>query len=151
MPRRNDIWGVLAITAFLPGVGIAARAQISADPPYHLSHLRGMFVDAKGKPIPGAAVTLDQDDKVKYSTQTDRSGRFEIKHVIGHFWLHVDKKGYSTVGRQVVVGLEALTYLRGSTLYMIAGPGACTDDCSKVFTSKDKFEDAIRRSTAQNN
>jgi hypothetical protein len=122
-------------------------AQIDPPRPYHLSHLRGVFVDAKGNPIEGAAVTLDQDDQVKYSTRTDRTGRFEIKHVYGHYWLHVDSKGYSTLGREVLVGLDGLSYLHTSTLYMIAGPGACTDDCSSVFTSRSKFDQALRRNT----
>jgi hypothetical protein len=103
-----------------------------------------VFVDAKGKPIPGAAVTLDQDNQVKFSTRTDRAGRFEIKHAAGRFWLHLHENGYAPVDRQVIVGIEAVSYLHGSTLYMIAGPGACTDDCSKVFTRKDRFQQAIR-------
>jgi hypothetical protein len=141
----------LALALFVTSGSAAAWAQISADPPYHLSHLRGVFVDEKGNPIAAAAVTLDQDDRVKYSTQTDRTGRFEIKHVAGHYRLHVDKKGYSTVDRAVIVGLEAAAYLHGATLYVIAGPGACTDDCSTVFTSKGKFEQAIRENTARYN
>ncbi len=145
MPRRNDIPKILAAVALVSAAGVAVRAQIEAPRPYHVSRLRGLYVDYKGNPIPGATVTLDQDDVVKYSTQTDRAGRFEIRHALGRYSLHVDKKGYSTVDRQVVVGLEAVTYLHGSTLYVIAGPGACTDDCSTVFTSRGKFEKAIRR------
>ena len=152
--RQRSIWlrcffdiGWLAMLVL--AICTAARAQISVDKPYHLSHVRGVFVDAKGNPIPGAAVTLDQDDRVKYSTRTDGAGQFEIKHVSGRFWLHLHAQGYSPVGRQVVVGLEAETYLHGSTLYMIAGPGACSDDCAKVFTSKGKFEQAIRDYTAR--
>jgi hypothetical protein len=154
-PRRG-FWlrSFLGVTCFLcltsGFMTGAVRAQISIDPPYHLAHLRGVFVDAKGNPIPDAAVTLDKDDKVMYSTRTDRAGRFEIKHVTGRFGLHVDRKGYSAVDRQVIVGLEAETYLHGSTLYMIAGPGACTDDCSKVFTSKGKFDQVIRSNTGHN-
>jgi putative transposase len=149
--RSHRIVKGMMIAALMLGAGsgmsVPARAQLSADPPYHLSHLRGIFVDAKGNPIPGAALTLDQNDKVICSTTTNQAGKFEIKHVSGHFWLHVDKKGYSTVDRQVIVGLEAETYLHGSTLYVIAGPGACSDDCSTVFTSKAKFEQAIRSYT----
>ncbi|HVU47157.1 MAG TPA: carboxypeptidase-like regulatory domain-containing protein [Terracidiphilus sp.] len=124
----------------------SVSAQITGPAPYHLARLRGVFVDAKGNPIQGAAVTLDRDDKSLYSTTTDRSGKFEIKHASGHYWLHVNKKGFSTVAREVVVG-EALTYLHNETLYVIAGPGACSDDCSSIFTSKSKFEHAIRRNT----
>jgi hypothetical protein len=136
------------LTGFVTSV--AAQAQIAAPRPYHLAHVRGVFVDAKGNPIPGAAITLAKDDKVMYSTRTDRAGRFEIKHVTGRYRLHLDRTGYAMVDRQVIVGLEAATYLHGSTLYMIAGPGACSDDCSKVFTSKGKFDQAIRENTRHN-
>ena len=147
MLRKNNIRNILAIAASVLAMAAVAQAQIAAPAPYHLAHLRGVFVDAKGNPIPDAAVTLDQDDKVLYSTKTDRAGKFEIKHVSGRYWLHVNKKGYSTVGREVIVGVEALTYLHSATLYVIAGPGACSDDCSSVFTSKSKFNQAIRRNT----
>ena len=146
MPRRNYIRKLLAIAALLLATAAAAHAQIEAPVPYHLPHVRGVFVDAKGNPIEGAAVTLDRDDKVRYSTKTDRAGRFAIKHASGRYRLHVNMKGYSTDEREVVVG-EALTYLHSGTLYMIAGPGACSDDCSSVFTSKSKFDRAIRRNT----
>ena len=129
--------------------GAPVRAQISVNPPYHMARLRGVFVDAKGNPIAGAAVTLDQNDQAKYSASTDGTGRFDIKHISGRFWLHLHAKGYAPVGRQVVIGLEAEPYLHGSTLYIIAGPGGCSDDCSTVFTSKGKFERAIRDYTAR--
>jgi hypothetical protein len=135
-------WFVLAAVVLTPVA--PASAQIAADPPFHLAHLKGIYTDSHGSPIADATVTLDQDDRVKYSTRTDRAGRFEIKHVVGRYWLHVHRDGFAPVGRQVIVGLEAATYLHGSTLYMIAGPGACTDDCSKVFTSKGRYEQAIR-------
>jgi Carboxypeptidase regulatory-like domain len=147
MQRRNNIPKILVIAALVVATGITARAQVAPPSPYHLARLRGVFVDEKGNPIPDAVVTLDQNEKAIYSTQTDRAGKFEIKHVSGRFWLHVDKKGYSTLNREVVVGVEAVTYLHGETLYVIAGPGACSDDCSQVFTSKDKFDKAIRKNT----
>ncbi len=135
------------IAALFMAMATAAHAQLSMEGPYHLAHVRGVFVDAKGNPIQGAAVTLDRDDKVLRSTTTDPSGRFEIKHASGHYRLHINIKGYSPVSREVVVG-EAVTYLEhGGMLYLIAGPGACSDDCSSVFTSKTKFEHAIRRNT----
>jgi hypothetical protein len=150
MPHQAEISRSLAFAMAALTMAVMASAQIEAPRPYHLAHMRGVFVDAKGNPIQGAAVTLDKDDHVIYSTRTDRAGRFEIKHVSGRYRLHVDMKGYSTVDRQVIVGLEAETYLHGSTLYVIAGPGACTDDCSKVFTSRGKFDEAIREDTRRN-
>jgi hypothetical protein len=148
MPLRDNIPKLLLLAASLITMATAAQAQIEAPSPYHLAHLRGVFVDEKGNPIPGAAVTLDRGGKVMYTTATDRAGRFEIKHVSGRYRLHVEMKGYSTVSREVIVGVEALTYLRSKTLYMIAGPGACSDDCTSIFTSKSQFDHAVRRNTA---
>jgi hypothetical protein len=146
LARTRVIRNIVMVAASVMTTG-SAQAQIATPAPYHLTHVRAVFVDAKGHPIPGAAVTLDRDDKVFYSTTTDAAGRFEIKHASGHYRLHVDKKGYSTVSREVVVGVEMLTYLHNETLYVIAGPGACSDDCSSVFTSRSKFDQAIRRNT----
>jgi hypothetical protein len=123
---------------------VLAHAQITVPAPYHLSHLRGIFVDEKGNPITDAAVTLDRDDKTLYSTTTDGAGRFEIRHVSGRYWLHIKKIRYSPIGRDVIIGVDAAAYLHSANLYIIAGPGACSDDCSAVFTSKDKFEKEIR-------
>jgi hypothetical protein len=138
---------ILMSAAMVSVVTVPALAQIATPAPYHLAHLRGVFVDAKGNPIEDAAVTLDRDDRTLDSTRTDRTGKFEIKHASGRYWLRINKKGYAPVDREVIVGVEAMTYLHGETLYIIAGPGACSDDCSAVFTSKGKFEQAIRRNT----
>lgn len=150
--RQRSFW----LRCFLGGavllaLGPGASGQVAGPAPFHVSHLRGVYVDGRGNPIAGAAVTLVQDDKVKYSARTDRAGRFEIKHATGRFQLHVDMKGQSPVSRQVLVGIEAETYLHGAMLYVIAGPAACSDDCSKVFTSKDKFEKALRENKEPHN
>jgi hypothetical protein len=138
------------LVAALAALGaIAARAQLDLPGPMHLAHLHGVFVNEKGDPIPGAAVTLERDQKVLYSTKTDAAGKFVFKHVSGHYWLHVNANGYSQLNREVIVGLEALTYLRPDTLYVIAGPGACTDDCCTVLKSRDEFDKAIRRNKGQ--
>jgi hypothetical protein len=90
-------------------------------------------------------VTLVRDGDTRYRTKTDGSGRFSFDHVYGHYSLHIEKSDdYSQLSREVVVG-EAATVLRNNTLYVIAGPGACTDDCSSVFTRKGDFENAVRR------
>jgi len=141
---------ILATAALVSAMAAPALAQIETPAPYHLAHLRGVFVDAKGNPIEDAAVTLDHDDKILYSTKTDHTGKFEIKHASGRYWLRINKKGQSPVDREVIVGVEAVTYLHSETLYIVAGPGACSADCSAVFTSKGKFEQAIRRNTGHN-
>jgi hypothetical protein len=146
--RQSSLLALLLNFLLLAASALVAHAQVAGPEPYHLAHLRGFFVDEKGNPISNAAVTLDQNDKVVYSTQTNSSGRFEMKHVDGRYWLHVHSNGYSTVNREVIVGVEALTYLHSETLYIIAGPGACSDDCSSIFTSKTQFDHAIRKNTA---
>jgi hypothetical protein len=138
--ERTALAVMLSMSTF-----IAAHGQISAPAPYRISHLRGVYVDDKGNPVADAAVTLDRDDKVLYSTKTDAAGRFEIKRASGRYWLHINKIGYSQINRDVIIGVDAAAYLHSATLYIIAGPGACSDDCSAVFTSKAKFEQAIRK------
>ncbi|MGB6687771.1 MAG: carboxypeptidase-like regulatory domain-containing protein [Terracidiphilus sp.] len=124
---------------------VTAHAQLDPPGPFHIAHLHGVYVNAKGDPISGAEVTLQQNDKIMFTTRTDRTGHFAFKHVSGRFSLRANIKGYSPLDREVIVGLEALTYLYSETLYVIAGPGACSDDCSSVFTSRDKFDKAIQR------
>jgi hypothetical protein len=134
------------VAAFLVLVTVvAASAQLSRPSPYHLARLRGIYADQKGNPLAGAAVTLDRDDKTFYSTTTNAAGKFEIKHVSGRYILRINRAGNSPVGRDVIVGVEAATYLMSSTLYILAGPAACSDDCSAVFTSKDKFDKEIQK------
>jgi hypothetical protein len=144
MQRRIDMQKMLFAVAMTLS-SVTAHAQLDPPGPFHLARLHGVYVNAKGDPIQGAQVTLQQNDKVVYATKTDAAGRFAFRHVSGHFWLHVNAKGYAQLDREVIVGLEALTYLRTDTLYVIAGPGACSDDCCTVFRSRSKFDEAIRR------
>jgi len=134
---------------FLTVVSLGASgllwAKVASQSPLHLWRLHGFFMNPAGKPIENVEVTLQRDGAVVYSTKTDASGRFAFDHVYGRYSLHIERSdGYSQLSREVIVG-EAATMLRSNTLYVIAGPGACTDDCSSVFTSKSDFEKAVRR------
>ena len=131
--------------AWLPPCQVA-RAQPDVPKPIHLFHLRGVVVNPKGEPVPNADVTLLRDDKEAFSTQTDGAGRFDFEHVDGHFLFRVKTAKYSVAARNVVVEFE-MSALRRTTLYVILGPGACSDDCSSVFTRKSEFDQAIRRNT----
>lgn len=114
----------------------------------HLWRLRGFYMDAKGKPIENVEVTLLRDGTVRYRTRTDAAGRFAFEHVAGRYRMQIEKTSdHSLLSREVIVGLETATILKRKTLYVIAGPGACTDDCSSVYTSKDDFDKAVRRNT----
>ena len=146
MRRRSRGTMLIAALAALGAVW-SAHAQLDTPGPMHLARIHGVYVNSKGDPIPGAEVTLQQNDKIVYATRTDRAGRFAFQRVTGHFSLRAKMGGYSPLDRDVIVGLDAVMYLRNETLFVIAGPGACSDDCSSVFTSKEKFEKAIRRNT----
>jgi hypothetical protein len=144
---RRRLERAILIVALVALGAFSAHAQLDLPGPMHLAHVHGVYVDAKGHPIQGAEVTLQQNDRIAYETKTDASGRFAFKHGTGHYRLRMNMKGYSPLDRDVIVGLDAVMYLRNETLYVIAGPGACSDDCSSVFTSKSQFEKAIRRNT----
>jgi hypothetical protein len=144
---RRRLCGMIGIAALAVIGAILAHAQLDLPGPTHLAHVHGIYVNAKGDPIAGAEVTLQRNDKIVHATKTDRSGRFAFQHVTGHFSLRAHMKGYSPLDRDLIVGLDAVMYLRKDTLYVIAGPGACSDDCSSVYLSKRQFEQAIRRNT----
>jgi hypothetical protein len=127
-------------------LGGFAHAQPDAPKPIHLVHLRGVVVNPKGQPVPNADVSLLRDDAVAFSTHTDGAGRFAFEHVEGHFLFRVKTPDYSIAARNVVVEFE-ISAVRRSTLYVVLGPGACSDDCSSVFTSKSDFDRVIRRNT----
>ena len=138
-----------AIAVWLAANGLSG-AQVEMPKPFHLWRIHGLFVNPKGKPIDKAEVTLVRDERVLYKTETDGAGRFSFDHVYGRYWLRIHASNYAPVGREVIVGLETVTLLRRNPLYIIAGPGACDDDCSSVFTSKSEFDKAIRRNTGHN-
>jgi len=126
----------------------AAWAKVEPPGPLHLWRLHGFFMDHAGKPIENVEVTLIRDGAVRYKTKTDTSGQFAFDHVSGRYLLHVDKSNhFSELSREVVVGLETAMMLKSNTLFVIAGPGACADDCSSVFTSKSDYEKTIRQNT----
>lgn len=124
-----------------------AHAQPEGPPPFHVAHLRGVVVNETGKPVVGTEVTLVRNEKVLYTTKTDKAGKFNFDHISGAYWLRMKPAGYSTVNREVIVGVEALMYLRKTAMYVILGPGACTDDCATVLTDRSKFDQTIRRNT----
>jgi hypothetical protein len=123
-----------------------SSARVEGAGTLHLWRLHGVFVDAAGKPLANIGVTLLRDGKVAYRATTDKAGHFDFPKAYGRYVLHIDRAKYSQVSREVVIGVD-MAMLHRTHLYVIAGPGACTDDCSDVFTSKNEFDKAIRRNT----
>jgi hypothetical protein len=152
IPRQRGFWlrcflgtaTVLAAAWLLPCE--VSDAQPDVPRPIHLVHLKGVVVNPKGEPVQNADVSLLRGDRVAYSTHTDGAGQFVFEHVDGHFQFRVKTTNYSVAARDVVVEFE-ISALRRNTLYVILGPGACSDDCSSVFTKKSQFDQTIRRNT----
>jgi hypothetical protein len=142
----GNAWVVVMALFF--AVTSLSWARVEMPGPLHLWSLHGFFVSPAGKPMGNVEVTLVRDGTILYKTRTDGTGRFSFDHIHGRYLLHIEKSDYSQLSREVIVGLDTVTLLRRNTLYVIAGPGACNDDCSAVFTSKSDFEQTIRRNTA---
>jgi hypothetical protein len=154
IPKQRGFWlrcflgGACFAMALFVVAGGVLWAKVEPPGPLHLWRLHGFFVTSGGKPVENVDVTLVRDGKVLYTTKTDRTGKFAFDHVRGRYSLHIDRSNdYSELSREVIVGLETATILRGNTLYIVAGPGACTDDCASVFTNKSDFERVIERNT----
>ena len=146
--RQRGFWlrcflgcALLALTAPAPSF-----AKVESQGPIHLWRLHGVLVNPEGQPLANVAVTLSRDDKLIAKTTTDTSGHFAFDHIYGHFQLHIDRTKYSPLDREVIVGIETAELAR-KVLYVIAGPGACADDCSSVFTSKSEFQKTLQRNT----
>ena len=146
--RQRSYW----LRCFLASVLLASAfsapsaAKVESQGPIHLWRLHGLLVSPEGQPLANVPVTLSRDNKLIAKTTTDSAGHFAFDHVFGHFQLHIDRTKYSPLDREVVVGLETADLAR-KTLYVIAGPGACADDCSSVFTNKNEFQKTIQRNT----
>jgi hypothetical protein len=120
------------------------NAQVDTPGPERLSHVEGYVVNPVGSPVADLEVTLAENDKVAYRTRTDKSGEFQFDHVRGQYTFRIARTEYSPAIREIVVTDEVVTALERKKLYVILGPGACTDACSAVLTSKREFDRAIR-------
>ena len=101
-------------------------------------------MNTAGNPVADAEVTLVRDEKVAFRTRTDKSGGFRFEHVLGKYLFRVERTKYAPAAREIVVTNELVTRFERKKLYVIAGPGACMDECSSVLTSKHEFDHAIR-------
>lgn len=125
-------------------------AQVVEDGPLHVARFQGIVVDTHGKPVAGAKVTLARGEKVEFETTTDDSGRFRFDHVSGDFMLHVDRAENAGATREVIVEEILPILMLRNSIYVIVGPGACTDDCSSFYASKSDFERALKRNNRHN-
>jgi hypothetical protein len=139
----------LLFLAFVSIQPLAIMAQVDVPGPERLSHAEGYVVNPVGRPAVDAEVTLVRDNKIAYQTRTDKSGEFRFDHVTGQFTFQVARTEYSPATQEIVVTGEVVTALKRKKLYVILGPGACTDACSLVTTSKHEFDQAIRKQSTK--
>src|ERR1035438_611377 len=120
----------------LPLLGLAfccsLHAQLDVPGPLHLTHVEGVVVTSQGKPLVNTEVTLVRDDAVAHTTRTDNAGAFHFDHVSGRYWFRVARSDYAPAAREVYIEPEIVTALQRKKLYVIVGPGACSDECSSV-------------------
>jgi flagella basal body P-ring formation protein FlgA len=120
-------------------------SQVADEGALHVARFQGIVVDTHGKPVVGAKVTLVREEKVKFETTTDNSGRFRFDHVSGDYLLHVDRTENAGATREVIVEEILPILMLRNSIYVIVGPGACTDDCSSIFASRSEFDHALKR------
>jgi hypothetical protein len=123
------------------------HAQIAVDGPIRLSRVEGLVINKLGKPVVGAKVSLVRDDAIVLSTQTNQSGEFRFDHASGRYLFRVERTEFSPAAHEIVATDEIVTDLERKRLYVVVGPGACTDECSSVSTSKREFDRVIRENS----
>jgi flagella basal body P-ring formation protein FlgA len=150
-PRLRCFLGTmfLALAAYLL-LSSQVYAQVADDGALHVARFQGIVVNSHGTPVAGAKVTLARGEKVKHETTTDSSGRFHFDHVSGDYMLHVDRTEYAGATREVIVDEILPILMLRNSIYVIVGPGACSDDCSSFYASKGEFDRAIKRNNGHN-
>jgi hypothetical protein len=130
-------------------------AQLVVLKPTHVWHVHGYVTNKSGKPIADAEVTLvaesqpwsSNEESLAFKTKTDSSGRFKFDHAAGQYWFRVKASHYSTASQQVIIGADLATLFHRSIFYVMLGPSACSDECSPIYTTKKKFDQAVRWNT----
>jgi hypothetical protein len=134
---------ILGACLFLTAAGAHAQ-QLDISGPIHLTHVEGLVADDSGQRLAGVEVTLARDGHVVQTTHTDQSGRFKFAHAAGRFSFQVARTRNAPAMHDIVVTEELITRAERKKLYVIAGPGACADACSAIYTSKDEFDKALK-------
>lgn len=137
---RTAVAGLLGLAVCLP-----TYAQLEVSGPIHLTSVEGLVVDSFGKPAANVAIMLSRDGKVLSTTHSDQAGAFHFDRASGEYLFQVARSANSPAAQQIIVRMELATLVQRKKLYVILGPGACTDACSSVFTSKQDFDKALRK------
>jgi hypothetical protein len=124
---------------------VAASAQIDVVT-FHLPKVRGAVTDKSGVPVANAEVDLVSvsDSAAIWTVKTNPFGSFRIDCNGGSYWLQIKATGLSTASMHVIVASDLRSLFHQSQLHVALGPNACMDECSWVYTSKRKFDHAVR-------
>lgn len=145
LDRSGFGWMCSLLFLVMLSMTVQLNAQLEVDGPIHLSHVEGFVFNSAGKPVVDAEVRLVRDENVAKTTRTDSTGAFRFDHAAGKFMFRVERTQEAPAAREVIVTDELVTRVERKRLYVVVGPGACTDECSSVFTSKKEYEQLIRR------
>ena len=137
------------LLAFTLGFTFRANAQISILKPLHIAHVQGVVTDRFGRPVASAEVALVREESIAFTAKTDDSGRFVLDHASGRYRLRVSGPSYSSAFREVIIGPDWKTIFHKTELYVMLGPGACSDECSWIYASKKKFDRAVSELRAE--
>ena len=142
----KTIWVCLGVCFFIG----ETQAQIEVST-LHISRVHGQVTDKVGRPVASAGVSLVSvtDGEIVRKIETDRSGAFEIRCEHGNYWLRVEASGFSMAAQHVIVASSLRTALGPHRLYIMLGPKACEDACSPVYTSRKRFDHAVRLNAGQ--
>jgi hypothetical protein len=115
--------------------------------PLHLLHANGYVLDETGRPLAGIQVALASGGPPSLATNTDNKGYFDFPEANGEYLLHVKIPGFVFMDRLIIVGSGPGGQFNRGPVYVMMRSPKCKDCTSEVFTSKERFEQAIRETT----
>ena len=103
---RRNLFLLLVLVLATLGVAAGTSARVAT------GTLAGTVLDARGKPVAGAVVTVQTSDgRQPHATRTDSKGRFEFKRFdTGQYDLHAQSNGnFSEWAKRIAVRANKTT------------------------------------------
>lgn len=148
--RQRGLWlrcflGVGSILAIMFAIAVEnSHGQIAILKPLHLSRVHGYVLDEAGSPLSEVQVALASEAQPSLAAVTDAKGYFDFPNARGEYFLHVVVRGSQTASRRVIAGADIRAWVHREPLYIMIMPGLCNDCESPVFTSRKRFDRALR-------
>ena len=136
---------VIAIASFAPALLQSQVDCVSPGRVYAL-RMRGIVVDPKGAPIPGAKVSIESNGSVIATTLSNDDGRFSLNGKRGIYTLRVEyptaNQAFDNLSVELHAGTRIRTLLKPGQLRVILGIRYMF--CTWVTTSRNEFEYEVR-------